>query len=1302
MGQRLGIFHVSRVWHLLLVLFYAVFALPSQAAYIDPVNSPVLSGINSVSPAQVAGLSDGRIAYLIGNATPTPRIRVVDTSGATVYETALASTLGSRASNYSSLTMYPISGGEIVVTVEGTTNGCDNNTNNLYAFMRLNAAGAIATGLTNVSAATSPYNCYTQMAELSNGNLAFTYQTTGSSYSLRIFNKTGAAITSPTSIQASGSGQGNCSSQSAYSGRIAASSGGKFLVSFHCYLNTNLYASIYNNDGTQTTVGGVQNFVVGTHNNNPNPSIVGVSDGNFIVVYAATATSYNIVQVTPVGGVTSVGTYAATGEYPFSVQKLGDGGFVVLDTVTTVNGNIAKYFGVATVYDNFGQVVQPRTNMDLAYFDQCDTNTWDCDSGGVNGYSYAPPAAGYQKGVLFPNGLSGNLWMHSFLSAPPPSAPTSLVATPGNMQASISFTTGSDNGSPITNYQYSIDGGASWSNFSPSTTTSPVTIAGLSNGTTYSIALRAVNAGGPGISSQVVSATPFTVPGAPTIGTAIGGDGQASVAFSAPASNGGSPITGYTVTSNPDGVMAGGAGFTTSPIVVSGLTNGTSYSFTVVAHNAAGSSSSSGASNVVTPHGNQSISFANPGPQNFGTGSTLSASATSGLPVTFSSSTTGVCTVTSGGALTFVAAGSCTIDANQAGNSVWNAAATVSQTFSVNATVPGAPTIGVATAGNSQATVTFTGPASTGGSSITSYTVTAFPGGATGTGSGSPITVTGLNNGEAYTFTVKAANSSGAGAASAASNAVTPKSTQSITFGNPGTQNFGTSPVLSATATSSLTVTFTSATTGVCSITSGGSLTFITAGNCTIHADQPGDASYLAAAQVSQSFAVNAIVPGAPTSATATAGDTQASVGFTAPASNGGAGITSYTVTVSPADVSPVSGASSPIVVMGLTNGQSYTFTVAANNSAGTGPASAASNSITPKATQTITFINPGAQNFGTTPTLTATSDSGLTPTFTSSTAGVCSITSGGALSFVTAGNCTINADQAGNGTYLAATRVSQTFTVNGVPPGAPNIGTAAPGNAQATVSFTPPASTGGAAITGYSVTSTPGNITMSGSASPITVTGLTNGTPYTFTVTAVNSLGSGAPSASSNSVVPTLVTVAGPVPGMSGPATATLSGGGASCTLLPSSGFGNVPSGAAPPPGTTMSYGAFEFEAAGCITSVTMTLTYPDPLPPNVQFWKYGPATPLATTSTWFKWNGASLSVDRKTVSYTIVDNGIGDSDFSVGAVRDPFAPAIGPAVAPPAGVASIPTLSQWGLALLSLLMAAGMFMTRKYQHRV
>jgi outer membrane autotransporter protein len=441
-------------------------------------------------------------------------------------------------------------------------------------------------------------------------------------------------------------------------------------------------------------------------------------------------------------------------------------------------------------------------------------------------------------------------------------------------------------------------------------------------------------------------------------------------------------------------------------------------------------------------------------------------------------------------------------------------------TLTIDPILAGAPTAVTATAGDGQASVAFTAPASNGGSAITNYTVTSSPGAITATGAGSPIVVTGLTNGVAYTFTVTADNAAGTGPASAASNSVTPAAPQTITFANPGAQNFGTSPTLTASATSGLTVSFSSSTPGVCTITSGGALTFVSAGTCTIDADQAGDAAFLPATTVSRSFTVNAVPPGAPTIGTATAGDTQATITFVAPAFTGGSTITGYTVTASPGGAT-ASGAGSPIVITGLTNGVAYTFTVTADNVAGTGPASAASNSVTPAATQTITFANPGAQNFGTTPTLTATSDSGLTPTFTSSTTGVCTITSGGALTFVSTGTCTINADQAGNGSYLPAPQVSRSFSVNPVVPGAPTAVTATAGNTSATVSFTAPAFTGGTAITGYTVTSSPGGITASGAGGPILVNGLTNGVAYTFTVTADNAAGTGPASLASNSVTP-------------------------------------------------------------------------------------------------------------------------------------------------------------------------------------
>ena len=91
---------------------------------------------------------------------------------------------------------------------------------------------------------------------------------------------------------------------------------------------------------------------------------------------------------------------------------------------------------------------------------------------------------------------------------------------------------------------------------------------------------------------------PLTIPSAPTSVVATAGNASASVAFTAPASNGYSAITGYTVTSSPGSFTATGA---TSPINVTGLTNGTAYTFTVVATNAVGNSGASTASTAVTP-----------------------------------------------------------------------------------------------------------------------------------------------------------------------------------------------------------------------------------------------------------------------------------------------------------------------------------------------------------------------------------------------------------------------------------------------------------------------------------------------------------------------------------------------------------------------------------------------------------------------------------------------------------------------------------------------------------------------------
>jgi hypothetical protein len=163
----------------------------------------------------------------------------------------------------------------------------------------------------------------------------------------------------------------------------------------------------------------------------------------------------------------------------------------------------------------------------------------------------------------------------------------------------------------------------------------------------------------------------------------------------------------------------------------------------------------------------QTISFSNPGAQIIGTPLTLSATASSGLVVSFASQTTSICTV-SGATATFVAAGTCTIQATQAGNSTYAAATAVSQSFTVSA------------------------------ASLQS---------------------------------------------------------QTITFSNPGTQTVGTPLTLSASASSGLTVSFASQTTGICTV-SGTVATFVAAGSCTIQATEAGNSTYAAATAVLQSFTV--------------------------------------------------------------------------------------------------------------------------------------------------------------------------------------------------------------------------------------------------------------------------------------------------------------------------------------------------------------------------------------------------------------------------------------------------------------
>jgi len=460
-----------------------------------------------------------------------------------------------------------------------------------------------------------------------------------------------------------------------------------------------------------------------------------------------------------------------------------------------------------------------------------------------------------------------------------PSAPRSVVAaaTVGGATASWSAPS-SSGGSPITGYTVSVTPSAASAHVAVSGLTATVT--GLSPGRTVAILVSAVNAIGAGPSAASAPVTPPDVPGAPTGVTAQPGDGSAAVSWSAPASDGGRPITRYEVQISP-AVPGGTVAVLATVAVFTGLSNGTAYTFRVSAANAVGTGPASAPSAAVTP--SQAVSppsgltYASnpasytvsvaiaPNVPRTGGGAPSGFSASSPLPAgLLLSATSGVITGTPSAAGT----GTYRITAsNTAGSTSVDLAITVSATV-----VPGVPSapLGVGalpTVGGAR--VGWSAPASDGGAPITGYTLTVLPvtPSAVVTVDGLSATVSGLGNGKTVTFAVSAVNAVGTGPAATSAPITTPD------------------------------------------------------------------------------------VPGAPTGVTAQPGNTSASVGWSAPSSDGGLPISGYQVQISPAAPGgTVQVTGTTAAVSGLSNGTAYTFRVSAVNAVGTGPASAPSAPVTPTA----------------------------------------------------------------------------------------------------------------------------------------------------------------------------------------------------------------------------------------------------------------------------------------------------------------------------------------------------------------
>jgi mono/diheme cytochrome c family protein len=533
------------------------------------------------------------------------------------------------------------------------------------------------------------------------------------------------------------------------------------------------------------------------------------------------------------------------------------------------------------------------------------------------------------------------------ITATVPGAPTGVGASAGDAQASVTFTPPVNNGgAAITSYTATCSASGQTTR-TGSAASSPIMVSSLVNGVTYSCNVYATNSAGNGSTSGSANVTPSATPVAPSFTSTaaatftIGSSGT----FNVTASGVPVPTFSHIGGSMPSGMSLSSGGVLSGTPAL-GTTSG-NRSLTFRATNSAGTADQ--VFTLTINKASQTISFTNPGAQSFSANPIpLTVSSSSGLAVTLTvdPSATSVCSV-AGASVTMLSVGQCVINADQPGDANYEPAKSVQRTFAIN---QGTQTITFLE--QNPATRPFLpstfplSPAATASSGLPVTHTSTTPAVCTV----ADTTVTVLEVGTCTIEASQAGNANYQQAVEVSQTLTIVPADQVITFASTQpAQNYslnGTFALAPLGASSSgLVVTYSSAQPDICTITDT-TITMAAVGTCRIAADQPGDTHFNAAPQVVRTIVINAVVPGAPTIGIATPGNGQAAIEFMPPSSDGGAAITNYTATCNPGAITG-SGAASPVSVTGLTNGVAYTCSVTATNSAGTGAASATVN-VTP------------------------------------------------------------------------------------------------------------------------------------------------------------------------------------------------------------------------------------------------------------------------------------------------------------------------------------------------------------------